>query len=130
VKAKKTFALAFLAISTAFSLSAAEWYVDSVNGKDTYDGKSSNVISATAGPRKTLAGIMAVAGANDTVWLLPGTYAEGTMQDSSDANRRLQVVGKAGMKFRSTGGRDVTFIDGSGTHGCVRVASSDNCRFE
>jgi hypothetical protein len=34
------------------------------------------------------------------------------------------------MKFRSTGGRDVTFIDGSGTHGCVRVASSDNCRFE
>lgn len=128
--AKRLAASAFLAVSASFSLSAAEWYVDSVNGKDTYDGKASKVASEATGPRRTLAGIMSVAGANDTVWLLPGTYDDGTMYDSSDTYRRLQVSGKAGMKFRSTGGRDVTFIDGDGTCGCVRIINSDNCRFE
>ncbi len=124
---------AFLTLCAAVAancLMAAEWYVDPVNGKDDYDGTSSNVVSSSTGPRKTLKGIMGVAGANDTVWLLPGTYDEGTMTGGSDTDRRLQVIGKAGMTFRSTGGRDRTFIDGKGTHGCVRIENSGNCRFE
>lgn len=120
--------------ATSLSVIANEWYVDPVNGNDAYDGTSSNVVSDTVGPRRTLAGIMGKAMGGDTVWLLPGEYAEKTMTDTGDCNRRLQVKNRPNMRFRATAGRDKTFIVGGGgaeAVGCVRVDSTSvNCVFE
>ena len=70
---------ALLALAAAFAASGDEWYVDPVNGLDTRDGTTSNVVSATVGPRKTLEYAMKLVGAGDTLWLLPGEYNEGSM---------------------------------------------------
>ena len=103
--------VAFL-VSCAFGAFANEWYVDPVNGKDTYDGTSSNVVSDTTGPRRTLVGIMELVGKNDTIWLLPGDYAEKSVVAEDDSPRRLEIANKTGLKFRSVAGRDKTAIVG------------------
>jgi len=38
-----------IAITAAVAASGAEWYVDPVNGLDTLDGTTSNVVSETVG---------------------------------------------------------------------------------
>ena len=121
-----------------------EWYIDPVNGNDLYDGTSSNVVSDTTGPRKTLKGAMEIPelAANDTIWLLPGEYKEGIMRSAvtNELTRRLYVT-VAGLRFRSTAGRDRTFIVGQrggskgynsdDAIGCVSIAkAAKNCVFE
>ena len=132
--------VAFL-VSCAFGAFANEWYVDPVNGNDTYDGTSSNVVSDTTGPRRTLVGIMELVGNNDTIWLLPGDYAEKSVVAEDDSPRRLEIANKTGLKFRSVAGRDKTAIvgrhdgangyDGADAIGGVKLSSgSVNCVFE
>ncbi|MCQ2391987.1 MAG: DUF1565 domain-containing protein [Kiritimatiellae bacterium] len=114
-------------------VSAGEWYVDPVAGNDDYDGTASNVVSATVGPRRTLAGIMQKVSANDTIWLMPGEYADGVMDMTSDNDgpRRLNVANKPGLRFRAVGNRDNTVIVGGSGVGCVRVSNnSANVVFE
>ena len=131
---------AFLA-SCGFAAFANEWYVDPTNGNDTYDGTSSNVVSDTTGPRRTLVGIMELVGNNDTIWLLPGDYAEKSVVAEDDSPRRLEIANKKGLKFRSVAGRDKTAIvgrhdgangyDGADAIGGVKLSSgSVNCVFE
>ena len=78
----------------------AEWYVDPVNGDDGLDGSTSNVVSVTVGPRKTLEKAMEKVNAGDTLWLLPGEYNEGSMRDG----RTRLYVSKKNVKVKSTAG--------------------------
>ena len=47
--------LAVAVATCAFVASANEWYVDPTVPDDSHDGTSSNVVSATVGPKRTLA---------------------------------------------------------------------------
>lgn len=107
---KKLVALGYV-LASAFAAQANEWYVEPVIGNDAYDGTSSNVVSDTKGPFRTLQGAMTNAQlkAYDTVWLLPGDYNEGEMEYKG-TNRCY--ISKPGLKLKSTGGKDVTFITG------------------
>ena len=90
-----------LAIGMATVASASDWYVDPVNGSDAYDGTASNVVSGTVGPCRTLFYVATKkAEANDTVWLMPGVYAEGSGTAADDTTRRLRVSNRPGLKFR------------------------------
>ena len=136
--------LVAVVVACGFAAFANEWYVDPVNGNDLWDGTSSNhvgEVESTIGPRRTLIGIMELVGKNDTIWMLPGDYAEGTVDAADDDCRRLEIVGKSGLKFRSTAGRDKTFIvgqhdgasgyDGENAIGGVKLSGgSANCVFE
>ena len=125
--------LVAVVVACGFAAFANEWYIDPTNGVDTAAGTQD-------APRKTLKGAMEIPelAANDTIWLLPGEYAEGTMGDLD--SRRLYIT-VAGLRFRSTAGRDRTFIvgqhdgtkgyNGEGAVGCVTIAkSAKNCVFE
>lgn len=114
---------------------ATDYYVDAVHGNDDWSGTSSNRVGeTTTGPRKTLAGVIALATQpGDVIWALPGNYDEGTM--SGDTNR-LYVSAKD-ISLKSTGGKEVTHIVGHHTAGdtygfgadalrCVEVAKDCN----
>lgn len=57
----KNIVCTFAAIA-GLSAMAADWYVDSVGGSDLYDGTSSNYVSGTVGPKKTLQAALDLAG--------------------------------------------------------------------
>lgn len=105
---KKTLTLV-LALAGAVAL-ADEYYVDAVFGNDDWDGSSSNHVSELVGPKRTLAGVIGLATKEgDTIWALPGDYAEKTM---SDGVNRLYVAG-SGIRLRSTDGWQKTRIVGA-----------------
>ena len=118
----KTLLTATIALATVFAASGSEWYVDPVNGLDTRDGTTSNVVSATVGPRKTLEKAMELVNVGDTLWLLPGEYNEGAMRDG---RTRLYVT-KSNVKVKSTAGAANTFIVGEGDT-AMTSTSSKNC---
>ena len=134
--------LVAVVVACGFAAFANEWYVDPVNGNDAYDGTTSNVVSDTVGPRRTLIGIMELVGNNDTIWMLPGDYAEKSVLDARGADhRRLDIVDKSGLKFRSVAGREKTAIvgqhDGANGYdgenavgGAMLSGNSANCVFE
>ena len=100
----------------ALAVSANEWYVDPTVPDDSHDGTSSNVVSATVGPKRTLAGVMAAGvgvGDGDTVWLLPGEHKEGTMNGGLN---RLYVTQK-NLKVKSLSGNpfDTSIVGYYGT---------------
>ena len=101
---------ATIALAAAFAAKGDEWYVDPVNGLDTRDGTTSNVVSATVGPRKTLEYAMKLVNAGDTLWLLPGEYNEGSMR----SGRTRLYVSQDNVKIKSTAGAANTFIVGEG----------------
>ena len=111
-----------IALAAATVTFGAEWYVDPVNGLDTRDGTTSNVVSETVGPRKTLEKAMEKVNAGDTLWLLPGEYNEGSMR----SGRTRLYVSKANVKVKSTAGAANTFIVGAGGRE-ISSASSMNC---
>ena len=118
----KKHCIAILALSAAFAVRGAEWYVDPVNGLDTRDGTTSNVVSATVGPRKTLEKAMELVNAGDTLWLLPGEYNEGSM----NSGRARIFVEKKNVKVKSSAGAATTFIVGSGGSN-IRSTSAMQC---
>ena len=114
-----------IALAVALTAAGSEWYVDPVNGLDTRDGTTSNVVSETVGPRRTLEKAMELVNAGDTLWLLPGEYSEGSMRDG----RARIFVDKKNVKVKSTDGAARTFIVGEGgtvmsstsSKGCMHV---------
>lgn len=94
-----------------FSAVAADWYADAVNGNDLWDGTSSSFVSGTTGPKKTLQAALDIETlkSDDTLWLLPGDYNEGS--NVWDGVSR-GCVKTAGLRVKSTGGAAVTFITG------------------
>ena len=107
--------LVAVVVACGFAAFANEWYIDAENGDDTAAGTEQ-------APRKTLKGAMEIPelAANDTVWLLPGDYNVGEMPyfDASVsgmtyASTNRCFITKPGLKIRSTGGKDVTFVTGA-----------------
>ena len=93
------------------SAMAADWYVDAVGGSDLYDGTSSNYVSGTVGPKKTLQAALDLAGlaSGDTLWLLPGDYNEGSNVWNGVSRGCIKTPG---LRVKSTGGAAVTFVTG------------------
>lgn len=110
---KKTSLLFIGAAVSVFGLSrcdAAEWFVDAQAPAGTGDGKSAETAFHTIQE-----GVNA-AGANDTVWVAPGTYDEGTsvgLGKGTDGAQLSRVVIDKPINLFSTGSRDDTFILGS-----------------
>ena len=108
-----------LATGLAFSLRAGnDYYVDANNGDDLWDGKTAAIpteaqklLDPVPGPRKTLAGAMAIQGltSGDVVHAAPGVYNEGVMSSSAGSNR---VVVAAGVLLVGDKGAAVTTIEG------------------
>ncbi|MBQ6330403.1 MAG: hypothetical protein IJI35_15390 [Kiritimatiellae bacterium] len=108
-----------LAACLAFSLRAgSNYYVDANNGDDAWDGSTAALPSAeqlllspVPGPRKTLAGAMAIPGltSGDTVHAAPGVYNEGGMENSAGSNR---VIVADGVLLVGDQGASVTTIEG------------------
>jgi len=67
------FLFAFIGAQNAFAQSTI--YVSSTTGADAFDGASAT-ISGGSGPKATLAGALAIAGAGDTISIEAGTYTE------------------------------------------------------
>lgn len=117
---------------------ANDWYVDPTVSDDSHDGTSPNVVSATVGPKRTLAGVMAAdvgVSDGDTIWLLPGEHKEGSMNGGLN---RLCITQK-NLKVKSFSGNPMdtaivgyygTGIDHSTSYtdpdavSCIKVAES------
>ena len=106
--------LVAVVVACGFAAFANEWYIDAENGDDTAAGTEQ-------APRKTLKGAMEIPelAENDTVWLLPGNYNVGempyfdeTVKAMTYASTNRCFITKPGLKIRSTGGKDVTFVTG------------------
>ena len=63
----------------------ATYYVDGVNGSDSYDGTVPDYTSGTTGPWATIAKILSSLSSSggDTVWVAPGTYRQSSALTSS-----------------------------------------------
>jgi hypothetical protein len=98
-----------VAALVASPLVAGTWYADASRPSDEGDG----LTPATAKRYIQSAIDLAEAAADDAarvVKVAPGTYAEGVQEDAT-AGRSRVVISKP-LTLESTGGRDVTFIDG------------------
>ena len=125
------------AAALTFSLRAGnDYYVDAVNGNDLWDGSTAAIpsveqqrLETVPGPRKTLAGAMAIEGltSGDTVHAAPGVYNEGGMKNSCGSNR---VIVAAGVLLVADQGAAVTTIEGkiSAAEGNVNGCAADSMR--
>ena len=99
-----------------------EWFVDDVNGNDGYLGLYTNRAFKTLARAATNEFLAA----DETVWVLPGVYADGVCNpdkiDTSTALNRLTVP--AGVVFRSVKGAKETVIQGAKAN---RSPSSGGC---
>jgi hypothetical protein len=91
------------------ALYSTDWYV-SPNGDDVLNGGST-----AATPKKTLAAIMALAAAGDTVHAAAGTYDQGSMDgpNSEAWNHRARVAVPSGVTLVADEGPEETFIVGA-----------------
>lgn len=92
----------------------SDLYVDAVNGVDD----ESHDCTTPAKAKKTLAAVLSVASAGDTVYAAPGDYAAGTMTCETGivGNKGYYMPSRAvvpeGVLLVATEGKDVTFITG------------------
>ena len=91
-------------------LDVEDWYVDPVKGDDAYAGDD---LGQANHPYRTLQAAMENARLQkgNTVWALPGVYREGGCTDANSQSNR--VVVPAGVNLESTGGAEVTVIEGA-----------------
>ena len=113
----KLCAVAIAAVTCAAR--AADYYVDAVNGDDSWDGSCaiSEADSAIGkGPRRSLAKVMELVTTNnnDVVHAAPGVYGSETVSVDGVAYR---VAVPGGTKLVSSGSRDETIILGAADPG-------------
>ena len=125
------------AAALTFSLRAGnDYYVDANFGDDSWDGSTAAIpseeqrlLETVPGPRKTLAGAMAIEGltSGDTVHAAPGVYNEGGMENAAGSNR---VIVAAGVLLVADQGASVTTIEGkiSTAEGNVNGCAADSMR--
>ena len=101
-----------LALICAAALSSSlragrDYYVDAASGNDLWDGSTAVIpsveqqrLETVPGPRKTLAGAMAIEGltSGDTVHAAPGVYNEGGMEE----NLKWAKMGTLAVEMEST----------------------------
>ncbi|MBR6586112.1 MAG: hypothetical protein IKK82_01710, partial [Kiritimatiellae bacterium] len=110
---------------------AAEWYVDAVNGDDSYDGKTVHTA------KKTIQAAIDSAAKNDTVKVAEGIYQDENQYDDSIS---ACVVIKKNLTLVATGAKDKTHIvgrhadtddgTGEGAVRCVYVKEGVEARIE
>ncbi len=88
---------------------AVEYFVDAVNGSDSYDGTAAKWAGgeSTVGPKKTVQAAVDLADGNGTiVTLLPGVYDEGgAINAGSYSQSNRVVITKANVTLRSSTGK-------------------------
>ena len=89
------------------SVFAAEWRVDLVKGNDN----TATLDDSGMTPFKTIQAAIYKASAGDTVKVGPGTYNT-SLYEASDLGRSRLIINK-NITLESTGGRDVTVIEGA-----------------
>lgn len=102
-----------------------DWYVNAATGKDTNDGRSASK------PKKTLAAVMAVVSAGDTVHAASGTYNEGEMTNtfhaisarSATSFQGSRVVIPSGVTLVSENGPANTIIEGRWATGATALGA-------
>lgn len=105
-------------VSKFKSMLGRAWYVNEETGSDSFDGTSpvSAGGDSLTGPRKTLAGAMAISdlASGDVVHVAAGTYDEGEMEPVGGIGgiTTNRVVVKAGVGLVADDGPEVTFIVG------------------
>ena len=97
----KTYTAQWRAIASAATISGT-WYVNGMTGSDSNPGTSESA------PKATIQAAIDASSAGDTILVAPGTYAP------------IATENKA-IAIRSTGGADVTIIDGNDQARCVTV---------
>ena len=112
---------AFLAFVSASAFAGGVYYIDPVNGDDTWDGSCpiadrnalDEGVRDLKGPRRTLVGVdeLTIANQGDVVWLAEGTYAEKVYTSTTYGLFRGRV--KAGVTLRASGSREKTIIMGA-----------------
>ncbi len=55
---------------------AATYFVDPVNGNDAWNGQQPSFVSGSSGPKRSIAGALSLAIANDNIFLADGVYNE------------------------------------------------------
>lgn len=114
---KRILLVSALSVAFAATLSAAnDWYVnpDPALGNDAWDGtQPTNDVGTTRGPKRTLAGAMAIAdlGQNDIVHAARGIYNEGEMFGQNCSNRVVISIRNVGLVADE--GKEVTVIEGA-----------------
>lgn len=100
-----------------------KYYVDAENGNDDWDGTSATFVSGTTGPKKTLAGVCAVANGNNynLVYVAPGVYDDGTCDETVPS--RLKVTKPIG--FISSGGIGAATIKGGSQVRCAYLGAGN-----
>jgi gliding motility-associated-like protein len=73
---KTLFTLIALGLFGLTELFAATFFVDPVTGNDAWNGQQPGFISGLTGPKKTIAGALSAAIANDNIFLADGSYNE------------------------------------------------------
>ena len=88
-----------------------DWYVDMNNGDDTNDGRT----AYRAWQTLAMAATNGVVAKGDTVWVLPGVYADGVCNPESidKAEPLVRLAVPAGVTFRSVKGAKETVILGA-----------------
>ena len=100
-----------------------KYYVDAEDGNDGWDGTSATFVSGTTGPKKTLAGVCAVADLKNynLVYVAPGVYDDGTCDGTVPS--RLKVTRPVG--FISSGGIGAATIKGGSQVRCAYLGSGN-----
>ena len=119
----RCFVVACAALFSFCVHAATTYYVDNVNGRESYDGLSSTW-DGEHGPKAKIQSAVALCEAGDTVVVAPGTYGDdqGKVAAASGYHACRVYIGKA-ITLMSSGGRDATHVVGKYVNG---VGSSDN----
>lgn len=110
-------------ISLNVQVVTRKYYCDAKSGNDDWDGTSATFVSGTTGPKKTLAGVCAVADLKNynLVYVAPGVYDDGTCDGTVPS--RLKVTRPVG--FISSGGIGTATIKGGSQVRCAYLGSGN-----
>ena len=118
---------------------AAEWYVDAVNGDDSYDGKTAQTA------KKSIQAAIDSAAKNDTVKVAEGDYQDENVYEYKDSKGNPVVITSSviitkNLTLIATGAKDKTHIvgrhadtatgTGEGAVRCVYVKEGASARIE
>lgn len=81
---------------------AATFFVDPVNGNDAWNGQQPGFISGSTGPKRSIAGALSVAIANDNIFLADGVYNE-TVRISMTLNFQFGSARIRSLHMNATG---------------------------
>ena len=106
------------------------YYADVTLGNDSYDGLSPTYVSGTTGPKATLVAAITAASADDTIYLLAGTYnTNGANGFSVTKSLTINPYNSATVKLTAGVGGQVLYVNPSGaltlTVGAIEIDAAN-----